>query len=432
MGYRSFVRKGARGLKRGASRYRSYQSGARTHKTDRNSDHPAVKGFRTIAGMSRKARRREELGKRKAHLSKAGQVKNTTEGVEGAVHNDLQCLNVNFALGHAKPPKGLGKWNYKHEYGVCLFADLPMKTGVQGQASLWTTCGVQNFIGAPTANNNSFEWSGNPFDLNPYQYTTGGVIQAASTDKNHIQTDVVRMNSIKGEMNFTNLTVETNRLDVYFMICSSNHNLTVTQAWDTILTSEALNQSAGSAATIVNGAVVAGYVNPSSPFSGGSINSYGEEFTKYYRSMRKFWKIKKKLTLCLSSGQTKRLRYNIPINKVLHKEVLIAMNSTGIQKVKGLTMECFVISRGSPVKVFDTAGTTMSPALLEYGFTNLAQYQFQACKGAAERLSFNRQFEGFVQEATAGASEAFLNGADIIDSAVIATDVLTTVAAAMV
>lgn len=430
MGYWSKFRKVARRVSRGASYYRNSRVSLGSRKTMKASDTPFQKGVRAVADKRYKARSTEKRKFRRAHVNRG--VKKVTEGVEGAIHNDMQCLNVRFSLGLSKPPGGLGKWNYKHEFGVCYFADLPMKTGVQGQASVWTAFTIANLIGVPNANVNSSDWSSNPFDLNPYQYTTGSVVIPATTNVAKIQTDVVRINHVSGEMNFTNLTVETNRLDVYFMVASSNHDLSVLSVWDQILTSQAGNQSVGAPATIVNGAVTAGYVNPSASFSKGYINSYGEEFTKFYPTMKKFWRIKKKLTLCLSAGQTKRIKYGIPINKVIHKQDLLALFASNLEYVKGLTMEVFVISRGSPVKIFDTAGTTMSPALLEYGFTNSARYQFQACKGAAERLSFNRQFQGFVEEATAGASEAFLNGADVIDSAVIATDVLSTIAAAMV
>ncbi|QKQ15096.1 Cap [Trichosanthes kirilowii geminiviridae] len=251
-------------------------------------------------------------------------------------HNDLSKDFMAIYLSKRKLGKVSSQSTINHQWSSIFTAS----SGIQGVHYINTFLPVQWFTtglstGAPTTAN---QLACSPFDLNPYQVTTGSIANAVNA---YPLNDKAGIKSIKGEYQFTNFSTADAEVDVYWVKYNmdSNASGTPTAIWSAMCTNANVGGVNATQAT-----------KTTNPVSGAMLATTMGNSPWVYREFRSQFKLLKCRKFALQAGGTKKIAFNIHVNRYFDDYTQSNMNATGVAHHKGQSIACFMIVRGAVVK----------------------------------------------------------------------------------
>ena len=316
-------------------------------------------------------------------------------------HNNMSSRIIKINLGKKKKfEKFEGKWTFFTNYSSTFYNNQSANQIVhegQGICTLGQLLGVVTANGAPVSNNLS--WINNPFDMNPYQKTTGGTIISAGLTP---APDFVHLATVDYVMTITNLTSLATTVDVMFCLNKKTSQYGPLLDWQQANLAKGLGQARSALPTALSGVgSVYGYPYVD-PAGSGYSQAKASCNTTYGLSplseatFRKFWKSLKRVQYDLSGGETKRIVVRIGYHKTFNKQWLSQQNSP--IGLSGYTIIPLIIAKPGPI--YDSVTQSMTYGLGEIGCTYSAKYNFCAPKASVSRLEYNRAGYQIIQDST--------------------------------
>lgn len=329
------------------------------------------------------------------------QKKVKTDEHSDAQHNDMDVMSVVLHRGHkTKDEKFEGTWTYYHQFSGNFKQEF---SGYQCNFDGESICSRSQLVGAPLGigvmgKNN--EWCQNPFDLNPYQFTTGGVTFPAVTVAP--APDFVHLAGGHMELNVLSMETCDMEVDIEWFICKKNTDNSPIQSWSYALQNKALGQGVATDATTATGGLGRGFANVS---TGGKdygaatvtdpINGTYGIYPSAEKEFRTFWKSMKKVKFILQPGSTKRINVKIDYHKTFGRAALQSMPE---KYIAGYTIMPIYIVRAAPV--YDPTYKVVTPGPVRIGYASQTKYRFMAPSAKTSRLEVNRSDQQFVYDGT--------------------------------
>lgn len=199
----------------------------------------------------------------------------------------------------------------------------------------------------------------NFFDLNLYEYTTGSVASATNALP---PMDRVGIKKITGEYQFRNFMTSDSAVEIWFVKKNTDANSSgdAITLWQAELGNTAFTGPVSVQATKTTNPTT-GYPNY---FTYGNIPTRCREWNKQH-------KILKVVKFDLQAGATKKIKFDIQVNRFFDKYTQAALDGSTVYYHKGQTIEAFIIARGVPVKdvtsgITYTSQITPSPQEIAY------------------------------------------------------------------
>lgn len=271
-----------------------------------------------------------------------------------AIHGEIVRKKEYFVIGRKKPIKNPSGGNWKIlDQGSSSMGSLE---GLQGVSTLFEVANYSQLaVSSGTAYTTQTQAYVNLFDANPYQYTTGGLLNNFSLVAVNDDRVVLKNVVCKLEMaNFSNVPLT---MDLYWI--KTKKNVTTTYypevVWNDVLTTQALGKPV--AVPRVGAGITAGYENYK------IIGTKPESCPAF----NKLFKILKKSKYELAPGSNLCFDITLIYNKLVDKQFLAEQSSATL--IGGYTFIPMVVMRGSVGKDNTTGSTTIAPTELGYVYT---------------------------------------------------------------
>lgn len=342
---------------------------------------PSASRSRSPPKAPRKKRRSRFRVRKVAHRGSFPRLAQKAE--ETGQHNELNESYISVSNGVIpKRYKGVVKGALQHQYGS------QYKQAASGQQFVYVIGNIMTLsqvTGSSQASGVTTRdsWPCNPFDLNPYQATTGGgLLTSLAVPSN----DRMYFHSIKGEIDLTGLETITQEVTLYLVKYKITTNNDMPTMWNDVLdaSSAGINQAAAVQGTV---AAAATYGRPFN-------STYGQAWTSH-PTMRKAFKIMATRKVTLTPGSTHKFKYNVKYNRMIDREYFMESAATN-EYVKGFTMSWVMVMKGAPIWESTTAKMTPGPVDVGFQHTYTAKVSFPMEK----RLYAYRTDAGFISAST--------------------------------
>lgn len=263
-----------------------------------------------------------------------------------------------------------------------------------------------------------------PWDLNPYQRTTGssfftGGANTGSTVATYRQ-DALYLSAVSGFFDVANGTTNGDMyVDIYWCLAKTTGANSPHTTWEQAMIDERFTASGANTGQ----SVTIQASQPGGAMTGGFAASpaiYGLNPTSY-RRFNENWKVVKKEAFILPPGGNHRTSFVFFYNKKIEKDFIDAMPTNTIP-IKGITLQPLVVFRGSigvatrnPVVVKASAY-----APVEIVHNSCYKYHWHPVK-QDNRFGFTRIEPYFVNDADATARFRYIDGEDHLEEEIIAT-----------
>lgn len=348
-------------------------------------------------GKKAKATRRKALKRRRY-----GGRKRAKRAADTSMDMQKEAARSALSIRLAAPKKafrGLGRWSYliqnkgviQNQEGKQDSLDTVYHAHNSSQLLVSSLGGSQPLL---------YQWSDNPFDMNPFQSNTGGGVLTSVIKPLE---DKVYMHSCVADLQFVNASDVPTQLDVYWLTPRAVTADGPRTTWANAMASRALGQSAAVNPTTAIGAMTTGYPD---------ILVYGQE-PKYESTFNQMYRTLRKRSIVLQGGAAHKFHYSIGFNRILDKRWLQQLSNANGNLIPNLSVVVFAVSRPYPVALQETSVTKgFTPGIAEIGFISNCRYTFQAM--GASRLDVNRAEPAFFNEVP--------NGTTIVEKIISAVD----------
>lgn len=289
--------------------------------------------------------------------------------------------------------KALGTWNYDHQLAGSMM-------NVEGQQA------VANMVGHITIPQlaagflapNLIQWTDSAFSMNPFQKVTGGNVITAGTIPSE---DVIHFKKIFSEAQVTNFSNIGTTITIFWYLALQTQQESPIDVWTRSLSDRKLGQLNATQNTVTLPAIV-----------GAPVKEFYGQTPEMLSNFRKLWKCLKKTTFPLAAGSTKKIIYEINVNKSINETVVNEVNNNGNNFLKGYTIVPVIISRPEPVVLAQADGTDIGVTIgtCKVGWTLHSHYAMTAL---TQRVSYDRIWPNLAHDTIAGANEKFM---DIVDA----------------
>lgn len=306
--------------------------------------------------------------------------------LENTQHNDIS--HTSFQMSLAKPKKffkSLGDFQYLESYQ----SRLTNLEGFQGSQNLRTFFTASAFITTNATRNINNNFPQLPFDLNPFQTNTGGVVIPSIVAP---APDYIHCKTIDSMLLIQNTSNVPQSVELNWFMCRKTSSLDPIAAWQFSMDQKRLGQAAAGVVTstgLPNN--FAGYTN---------VSQYGQSpFSE--KTFNKLWGTLKRISFDLQPGGQRKFLYKIHVNRTYSRAEQQQYVTQGTPYVSGQTIVPVVITRPGMATIQDTASpteATIAQASVATIITN--HYTWSSVGGA--RLEYDRTFQGIVQGTPSG------------------------------
>jgi len=332
-------------------------------------------------------------------------TKRESEALETTQHNDLSHHYFRVNLGRkSKIYKPLGDFQYTDSFQKLLTNN----EGFQGITVLKTMFTSDSFVNVSTARGSELVSPQTPWQLNPYQATTGGGAGAVIGSITQPSPDYVHCKSVDSMLMIQNQSNVSMSVSVVWYIARVSHDLNPYDAWVYSMQQKQLGQAAAGAVTQTSGATnTAGYA---------TVTQYGMQ-PSYEKTFNKMWRKLKGFTFDLQGGGTRKFQYRINVNKTFSRAYQSQQNASGNSYVANQSIVPMVIMRPVIANINDPSGQKEATiAACEIGMLNTNHYRWTAMAGG--RLEYNRIFPGIIQGTSHSQGETIVNDVDVLSAVV--------------
>lgn len=325
------------------------------------------------------------------------------ESLDTTQHNDLSHKFFKVVL--RKPQKlykPLGDFQYLDNFQKCLTNG----EGYQGITTMKALFASTSFVNANGNRAEELLLAQTPFDLNPFETTTGGGVIGSVVKP---APDYIHCKSVHGMFMVKNGSNIAMSIQLVWYQCKKNTNLSPYDMWVYAVQQKQLGQSAAGAVTQTSGATnTAGYTG---------VTQYGQS-PHAEKTFNLYWKRLKHFDFDLQGGGTRKFNYSLFVNKTFSKAQQQQHVNVGNTYVQGQTIVPMIIMRPTPVTISDTAGPKEATiAATEIIMVESHQYRWTAM--ASGRLEYDRIFPGIIQGGVHNVGERTVNDVDVSDGVVI-------------
>lgn len=289
--------------------------------------------------------------------------------------------------------KALGTWNYSHQ----LSGFVVNTEGQQGMANLVGHITIPQLAAGFLAPN-LIQWTDSAFSMNPFQKASGGNVITAGTVPTE---DVIHFKKIFNEAQITNFSNIGTTITICWYLALQTQQESPIDVWTRCLSDRRLGQLAATQNTVALPAIV-----------GAPLKEFYGQTPEMLSNFRKLWKCLKKTTFPLAAGSTKKIIYEINVNKSINETVVNEVNLNGNNFLKGYTIVPVIVSRPEPVVLAQADGTDIGVTIgvCKVGWTLHSHYAMTAL---TQRVSYDRIWPNLAHDTIAGANEKFM---DIVDA----------------
>jgi len=262
---------------------------------------------------------------------------------------------------------------------------------------------LNQLIGAAnTTENNPMFWSTSVFQLLVNRTTTGGgAIGSLVTPSS----EAIYCSYQRTSMSLTNLENIAVHCEVYWCLPKKDSEFNPAEQWAQDDFNLALNQPTWVQPILETGVPAAGRPN---------YFLYGQDPT-HNPYFKKVWKILKKKEFVLQSGNTLRMEFTRPINKLIRKPDVVDVD---YQSVKGLTLVPLFIFKGAPVNAQVKTESATAPFVINYGPTKVGVIQSDTLiyhQVPEKSVPYNRVFSSNINRVATEMNIRFIDNNDNVD-----------------
>lgn len=248
----------------------------------------------------------------------------------GGQHNDVSAHRWAIYLNKKRHYKGMAASVMDVHYTRHVDTAVGQQ-GVDVFAGIFDRNGL---LGLGAASFNSGQFPSGVFQLNPYQKITGSEKNSFAGVSN---LDQCYIHYVGGQYQFCNFSDSPIELDVYWLLCRKNVDLSPNTYWSNLMA------NAGNAGTpAVQPVIGTGVFIQGTP----SVNTYGQN-PNQHKDFKKVWKTVKYVRLCLSGMQNSKHNFVMHYNKFVSKSYII---DSGSNFIAGYSIVPMVIARGHLIK----------------------------------------------------------------------------------